>query len=173
MHLDMPIEQLVRRKDTRFQFGFANEARHRVPDRGDFVLATSHRGLHVLARDEESLVPPVSTLREVYGPNLEVTPPRVRLIEGVQVQEPIMNVRISLETRFLDLVKKALRKRGANPSEEYVRVRYCVLRYEAPLADLLGLPEQLARLSMGTAKHWIVLSHYALVTSDPGGGEAA
>ncbi|MGH8668864.1 MAG: hypothetical protein ACREUH_06480 [Burkholderiales bacterium] len=173
MHLDMPIEQLVRRKDTRFQFGFASEACNLVPDRGDFVLATSHRGLHVLARDEESLVPPVQTLREVYGPDLDVAPPRVRLIEGVQVQEPVMNVRISLETRFLELVKKALRARGANPSEEYVRSNYCVLRYEAPLADLLGLPDQLARLSMGTAKHWIVLSHYALVTDDPDGGKAA
>lgn len=173
MHPDMPIEQLVRRKGTRFQFGFATEARNLVPERGDFLLATSHRGLHVLARDEESLVPPIEALREVYGPDLDVAPPRVRLIEGVQVQEPIMSVRISVETRFLEPVRKALRARGVNPSEEYVRARYCVLRYEAPLASLLGLPGQLARLSMGTAKHWIVLSHYALVTGGPGGGMAA
>jgi predicted membrane GTPase involved in stress response len=173
MHLDMPIEQLVRRKDTRFQFGFATEARNLVPDRGDFVLATSHKGLHVLARDEESLAAPVEVLREVYGPDLDVAPPRVRLIEGVQVQEPIMNVRISVAVRFLNAVKSALLARGANPSEEYVRAKYCVLRYEAPLASLLGLPAQLARLTHGTAKHWILLSHYALVTGDPGGGRAA
>ena len=54
-----------------------------------------------------------------------------------------------------------------------MRARDCVLRYEAPLASLLGLPGQLARLSMGTAKHWVVLSHYALVTGGPGGGRAA
>ncbi len=173
MHPDMPIEQLVRRKDTRFQFGFATEARDLVPDRDDCVLATSHRGLHVLARNEESLAAPVGVLRDAYGPSLDVAPPRVRLIEGVQVQEPIMHVRISVETRFLEPVRKALRGRGVNASEEYVRARYCVLRYEAPLASLLGLPGQLARLSMGTAKHWIVLSHYALVTGGPGGGMAA
>jgi predicted membrane GTPase involved in stress response len=172
MHPDMPIEQLVRRKDTRFQFGFANEARNLVPDRDDFVLATSHKGLHVLARSEESLAAPVETLREVYGQDLDIAPPQVRFIEGVQVQEPIMHVRISLAARFLDPVKEALRARGANPSEEYVRAGYCVLRYEAPLADLLGLPAQLARLTLGTAKHWIVLSHYALITG-PGGGRAA
>src|SRR5690606_23561492 len=120
--------------------------------------------LHVLARNEESLQIPVKTLREVYGERLEVEPPRVRLIEGAQVQEPVMHVRISTELRYLEAVKKALADRGANPSEEYVRTQYCVLRYEAPLADLLGLPAELDRLTQGTARHWIVLSHYAPVT---------
>jgi predicted membrane GTPase involved in stress response len=173
MHLHMPIEQLVRRRDTRFQYGFANEARNVVPDRGDFVLASSHRGLHVLARSEESLAPPIETLRELYGEKLDVEPPHVRLIEGVQVQEPIMQVRISTEVRFLEPVKHALAARGANPSEEYGRSQYCVLRYEAPLASLLGLTAELEGLTRGTAQHWILLSHYAPVTRDPGGGRAA
>jgi translation elongation factor EF-G len=47
-----------------------------------------------------------------------------------------------------------------------------VLRYEAPLARLLGLPAELARLTSGTARYWIVLSHYAPVTGDPGGRAA-
>lgn len=84
-----------------------------------------------------------------------------------------MQVRISTEVRFLEDVKAALAARGANPSEEYVRSQYCVLRYEAPLADLLGLPAELERLTLGTAKHWILLSHYAPVPGDPGGGKAA
>ena len=173
MHLDMPIEQLVRRRDTRFQFGFANEARNVVPDSGEFVLASSHRGLHVLARNEESLAPPVEALRDLYGEKLAVEPPRVRVIEGLRVQEPVMHVRISTEVRFLEEVKAALAARGANPSEEYVRSQFCVLRYEAPLADLLGLPGELERLTLGSAKHWIVLSHYAPAPGDPGGGKAA
>ena len=174
MYLDLPIQQLVRRKDTRFQFGFANEAKDLVPARDEFVLAASGKGLHVLARNEESLQAPVEVLREVYGPKLEVQPPEVRLIEGVQLQEPIMHVRISTETRYLDAIKGALDKRGAVPSEEYVRSSYGVLRYEAPLADLLGLPGELSLLTCGKAKHWIVLSHYALVDRDPGpGGRAA
>lgn len=172
MHLDMPIEQLVRRRDTRFQFGFANEARNAVPDSGEFVLASSHRGLHVLARNEESLAPPVEALRDLYGEKLAVEPPRVRVIEGLRVQEPVMHVRISTEVRFLEEVKAALAARGANPSEEYVRSQFCVLRYEAPLASLLGFPAELARMTAGTAKQWIALSHYAIVTRDPGGKAA-
>ena len=172
MYLDLPIEQLLRRKDTRFQFGFASEAKELVPERDEFLLSASHKGLHVLAKNEDGLATPVEMLREVYGPNLEVHPPRVRLIEGVQVQEPIMHVRISLETKHAGLVKQALDTRGATLMEEYARSSYCVLRYEAPLADLLGLPGELGKLTESNARHWIVLSHYALVTRDPGGRAA-
>lgn len=172
MHLDMPIEQLVRRTDTHFQMGFAVEARERLPQADDFALQPSRTGLLVLARNEESLAPPVGILREIYGPRLEVREPQVRLIGGVQVKEPIMHVRISLQSRFLDAVGRAMLGRGAVPTEEYARGRHCVLRYEAPLADLIGLHQELARATEGTARHWIALSHYALVTRDPGGNAA-
>lgn len=172
MHLDLPIGQLVRRKGMAFQFAFATEAKDLVPRHEEFVLDASHKGLHVLAKNEDSLAMPVAALRDVYGESLDVEPPKVRLIQGVQLQEPIMHVRISLYTDFREAVKRALRKRGATLSEEYVRATYCVLRWEAPLADLLGLSSELARLTAGTAKHWIALSHYAIVTRDPGGRAA-
>lgn len=53
-----------------------------------------------------------------------------------------------------------------------MRSTYCVLRYEARFADLLGLPAELAQLTGGKGKHWIMLSHYAIVTRDPGGRAA-
>jgi hypothetical protein len=168
MYLDMPIEQLVRRNDTHFQFGFGAEARERIPHAEEFALRPSGNGLFVMARNEESLGPPVELLRELYGNRLEVREPRVRLIGGVQVKEPIMHVRISLEARFLDPVARALLGRGAIPTEEYARGKHCVVRYEAPLADLLGLHGELARITDGTCRHWIALSHYALLTRDPG-----
>jgi translation elongation factor EF-G len=172
MNFDLPIEQLVRRTDTRFQLGFATEAKERVPAREEFVLAASHKGLRVLARNENSLYAPIEALRQAYGPSLMVHEPQVRLIEGVQVQEPIMHVRISLETAYQDAVKRALLLRGATAEEEYARIRHAVLRYEAPLARLIGLPAELERLTSKTARYWIVLSHYALVTRGPGGRAA-
>jgi translation elongation factor EF-G len=172
MYLDLPIGQLVRRKGMAFQFAFATEAKDLVPPREEFVLNASHAGLHVLAQNEQSLATPVAVLREVYGESLDVEPPKVRLIEGVQLQEPIMHVRIALESGAREPVKRELRRRGAQTLEEYVRSSYSVLRCEAPLARLLGLPAELSRLTAGRAKHWIVLSHYAIVTGDPG-GEAA
>lgn len=172
MNYDLPIEQLVRRTDTRFQLGFATEAKERVPATDGFALAASRRGLHVLARNEDGLSEPLDVLREAYGPSLDVSPPSVRLIEGVQVQEPIMHVRIALGAKFSDAVKRALARREATLEEEHARSRNVVLRYEAPLARLLGLSAELTRLTAGSARYWIVLSHYALVTRDPGGRAA-
>jgi predicted membrane GTPase involved in stress response len=172
MYPDLPIEQLLRRKDTRFQLGFASEAKDLVPDRDDFLLSASRKGLHILAKNEDSLAVPVEVLREAYGSKLEVLAPRVRLIEGVQVQEPVMHVRVSLHRRHLDSVKQALENRSATLTEEYARSSYCVLRFEAPLADLLGLSAELGKLAEGTAKHWVALSHYRLVTRHPGGTAA-
>lgn len=172
MYPHLPIEQLLQREGTPFQFAFATEARELLPEGEEFLLNASHKGLTVLGRNEESLAVPVEALREVYGPSLRIEAPRVRLIEGVQVQEPIMHVRISLRAEFREPVKRAMRRRGAGACEEYVRSTYCVLRYEAPLANLLGLPPELARLTAGGAKQWITLSHYAIVTRDPGGKAA-
>jgi predicted membrane GTPase involved in stress response len=172
MHHDMPIEQLVRRNDTRFQLGFASEARQSLPEGKDFALRSIREGLLVLARNEEGLAHPVRILRGIYGPKLEVLRPRVRLIGGVQVKEPIMQVRVSLQSRYVEAVARAMLGRGATPSEEHARGRYCVLRYEAPLADLLGLQPELSRITDGSATCWVALSHYALVTRDPGGDAA-
>jgi predicted membrane GTPase involved in stress response len=172
MNFDLPIEQLVKRRDTRFQLGFAREAKERIPARDGFALSPSSQGLHVLARNEDGLSEPVRALRETYGPGLKISPPSVRLIKGVQIQEPIMHVRIAVEKSFWEAVKGALLAREATLEEEHARSRNAVLRYEAPLVRLLGLPAQLTRLTSGTARYWIVLSHYALVTRDPGGRAA-
>jgi predicted membrane GTPase involved in stress response len=172
MHYDLPIEQLVRRTDSPFQLGFAHQAREVLPKRGDFLAMVTYKGLRVLATNEDGLSAPVEALRDVYGPAVDVRPPKVRLIEGPQLKEPIMHVRICLENRYVEAVKRALAARGASPSEEYARPSYSVLRYEAPLVGLLGLPREIAGLTAGTARHWIVLSHYALVTRDPGGRAA-
>ncbi|HEX7054308.1 MAG TPA: hypothetical protein VF211_10310 [Burkholderiales bacterium] len=171
-YLHLPIEQLVRRTDTRFQLGFAAQARDLFPENEDYVLRASRAGLRVLAKNEESLAPPLEVLREVYGESIEAGPPRVRLIGDVQVQEPVMHVRISLETRHAEPVKRALERRGAALAEEYARASYCVLRYEAPLALLLGLPGELAALTGGRARHWSALSHWAIVGGGPGGKAA-
>ena len=173
MTYDLPIQQTVRRVDTRFQLGFATEAKERIPEGDGFVLSPSRGGLHILARNEDRLSAPVENLRAVYGTAVEIGPPTVRFIQGVQVQEPIMHVRISLsEKRWLKPVRRALSARSATLEEEYAGLRHAVLRYVAPLARLIGLPAELLGLTSGTARYWIVLSHYALVTGDPG-GEAA
>ncbi len=144
------IERLVRRKGLRGQFNFALQARDVVPPRDDVVLAKSHRGLHVLALDEQGLVVPLRALRDAFGPQVR--------IEAEARGAPLMEVRIGLERRDLPRVRPALERRGANPSEEFVGVHYCGLRFEAPAGALLGLPAELARLTGGRATCQILLT---------------
>jgi translation elongation factor EF-G len=171
MYPDYPIEQLFSLEGTPFQQGFAAKARDMIPADEEFVLQPTPKGLIVLGRNETALQPPAAVLREIYGARLQARPPAVRLIEGAVLQQPVMQVRISAGTEHLHAIKGAMAKRGAPPAEEYVRAVHCVLRYEAPLAGLLGLPAELAELTEGKARHRIVLSHYAPLP--PPGGKAA
>jgi hypothetical protein len=167
MNFDLPIQQTVRRADTRFQLGFATEAKKRVEPADGFVLSASRAGLHVLARNEGELAAPLQTLLTLYGPALEIGRPAARLIHGIPVQEPIMHFRVSLHTADLPAVKRALRERGASIEEEYVRTLHAVVRGEAPLARLIGFPAELRLMAYEHARCWIVLSHYAPVPLDP------
>lgn len=162
MHLDLPLEQLFRRRGIGVQLSFATEAMERMPRRNDFLATPSLLGLHVLARDEVALEVPAETLREAYGKDLDIAPPKVRLIEGVRVEEPIMHVEITVKRRHQPKVRSAMARRNAKPSAEFRRL-LSILRYEAPLADLLGLADELDRITGGTAMHWMALSHYAHV----------
>lgn len=147
------IERVVRHRDLRGQFHFATEAKNLIAQHGRLVLAKSHRGLHVLARGKDDMVPPLRALRGAYGPRLYVNAGR----RG----EPVMEVRIGLERRYLAGVRDELLRRGANPSEEYTGLHYCVLRFEARFPALLGLPDEVARLTAGKASQQVVLSGYA------------
>ena len=171
MYFDLPLEQLVKRRGVAFQFAFATEAKELVPSTADFAVTASHKGLHVLARDEEGLVRPLLVLREVYGEALDLAPPRVRLLEGVQVKEPIMQLRISMYAEFRTAVKNALRKRGATlASSTWARhIACCATRRGWRICSA---SRRLRRLTAGSARHWIALSHYAMVTRDPGGSAA-
>jgi hypothetical protein len=159
-YFHLPVEQLVRCNDTRFQPAFAAEAMELFPENRAYVVAGSPAGLLILAQDEQALEMPVAILREVYGRVIAVHAPRARLIAGARPRQPVMEVRISLERRFAESVKDAMASRGAMPAAEYAGANRCVLRYEAPLARLLGLPAELLRLTHGRARHWTVLSHY-------------
>jgi translation elongation factor EF-G len=53
-------------------------------------------------------------------------------------------------------------RRGARPCADFERL-FSVMRYEAPLTGLLGMRDELTRLTRGAARHWMALSHYAHV----------
>jgi predicted membrane GTPase involved in stress response len=162
MPLELPFEQLVRRRGHRDQLDFATEAMQRVPAGAEFMLKPSPLGVRLLARDEGALQPPLRALREKYGADLQIAPPRVRFIDGARTQEPIMQVEVTVDPGHAARVRRALSRRGAKPLAESIG-RISLMRYAAPLANLVGLKEELDRIAKGAARHWMALSHYAHV----------
>lgn len=146
------VERLVRDRTRRGQFAFAQEAKARLPLRPELLLGKSHRGLHIITLREENVALPVCLLREAYRGAL--------LVDRIQRGEPVVEVRIGLELRYLERMRAALTRRGGNPTEEYVGAHYCVLRFDAPARRLLGLPLEIAKLTSGRATQQMIVSGY-------------
>ena len=169
MKFQYPLETLARKRSGSGQIEFAHGARQTMHDTVDVRFESSEHGLKILTADEDTLVNVAQILRQLYGDFVEMRPPRVRLIPGNPAQQPVMSVRISTRRDFSSEVRGELEGRGATILEECARPRAFIVRAEAPLADLLGLPARMATLTNATAVHWIRLSHYAPIPSQPEG----
>jgi predicted membrane GTPase involved in stress response len=167
MHFQYPLETFARKRFLPRQIEFAHRARQAMHNTEDVRFESSEQGLQILTADEDTLVSVAQVLRELYGDFVEVRPPNVRLIPGNPAQQPVMSVRISTRRDYSGEVREELGRRGATILEECSRSRVFIVRGEAPLAGLLGLPRRLAALTDGTAVHWIRLSHYAPLPAGP------
>ena len=161
MNFQYPLETLARRRATASQLDFAREARGVFDDDDDTLFEAHDHGLAIFAANEDALERPVQVLRQLYGDQVEVRRPKVRYLPGEPLHEPIMHVRVSVRREFADAVVRELRQRGARIVEQCVRPRLVIVRAEAPLAVLLGLPALLEVMTDGTASHAIRLLHYA------------
>lgn len=110
---------------------------------------------------------PRRILRDMYGDFVEVRDPRVRYMPGPH--EPIMHVRVTARRDNAAAILHELRQRRARVLEECVRDRTFIVRAEAPLASLLGLPARLDEITGGLALHSIRLVRYAPVLEGPDG----
>ncbi|HUP98653.1 MAG TPA: hypothetical protein VM073_11955 [Usitatibacter sp.] len=167
MNFQYPLETLARKRASTSQLDFAREARRVFDDDDDTLFEAHDHGLAILAAHENALERPVKVLRQLYGDEVEVRRPKVRYLPGEPLHEPIMHVRISVRREYADAVVRELRSRGARIVEQCVRPRLSIVRAEAPLALLLGLPALLEVMTDGTASHAIRLLHYAPLPPDP------
>lgn len=161
MNFQYPLETIARRRATASQLDFAREARRVFDDDDDTLFEAHDHGLAIFAANEDALERPVQVLRQLYGDQVEVRRPKVRYLPGEPLHEPIMHVRVSVRRDFADAVVRELRKRGARIVEQCARDRLVIVRAEAPLAVLLGLPALLEVMTDGTAAHAIRLLRYA------------
>jgi hypothetical protein len=167
MHYQYPLETLARRRSTTSQLEFAREACRTLSDSDEILFEPYEHGLAIFAANEDALEAPARILRELYGDFVELRHPQVRYIPGRPPQEPIMSVRITTRADLAGRVLAELRMRSVRMLEQCIRGRILILRAEAPLASLLGLPARLDAITDGTAVHSIRLLRYSVVVPDP------
>lgn len=165
---EYPLEQLASSRSTRFQHGFARMVMHLLPDFRDAVFEASDKGLLILAASELALDLPAEVLRQIHGADVHIGEPRVRLLHGATVEEPIMWVRAAAPRVTAQSVVHELIGRGADIEEVDWLAPCPVVRARAPLRELLGYPAALSALCEEKAELEMWLSHYAPLPPEPG-----
>jgi len=173
MYFQYPLEALARKRASLNQIDFAREARRVLSDSDEVMFEPLDRGLAIFAAHEDALEEPRRILQDVYGDFVEVRKPRVRYMPGEPAHEPIMHVRVTARREHAAALLRELRRRGARMLEECTRNRVFIVRAEAPLESLLGLPARLEELTDGLAMHSIRLVRYAPVGGPLGTGPRA
>lgn len=161
MHYQFPLQALAKGRQCESQLAFARHARSVVKESDEFLLEPMEDGLAIFAANEDALAPPLRLLGEIYGEQIHVAAPSVRLIVGEPMQEPVMSIRVRAKRHHTAAVLGTLWQRQVKVIEECVRGRELIVRGWAPLQDLMGLPDELAAATEGTAALWIRLAHYA------------
>ena len=166
MHRDYPLQRHVRHRSEALQTAFIQRAKWLLRTLDDCLLEEFRNGLTLLARNEEALEAPVWVLREAFGAVLEWSPLQVRLI-GAPPQAPIMHVRVNVPASREEPAKQVLRRRSVPILEESRGGTRCLLRGEAPLANLLGLGSDLKSVTLGRSLLWTSLARYETCSPDP------
>jgi len=164
MYYQYPLETLARGRRVESQIEFAQGAKAALDDSDELLARPRPAGLALFAANEDALEQPMRILRDLYGDQVELRPSRARIIPGNPAQQPIMAVRVVARVEHTGAILSELRRRGMHLEEECVRGRTLIVRGEAALARLLGLPDALHAATEGTATHAIRLVRYAPVT---------
>jgi len=172
-HPEYPLERVCSYLSEPFQLTFARNAQQHFSMREDVELIASHRGLTIRGETEDAIDAALVLLKDLYGPRIHISPPTVLYHHGVTLEQPWMGLRIRCATNQLDAVNADLLDRDAKITSCEVEGAHCHVQACAPLASLLGYRWALEKLTDGSAKHAIWLSHYAPMGNLPPEGHAA
>lgn len=172
-HPEYPLERVCSHLYEPFQLTFARNAQQHFLVREDVEVVPSHQGLAVRAETEDSIDAAIVLLKDLYGPNLRIGPPTIRYHRGRMLEQPWMGLSIRCAPEHLDAVNADLIDREATIVSCEIEPAQSLLEARAPLAALLGYRSDLEKLSAGSARHAMWLSHYAPVESPPPDGQAA
>lgn len=172
-HPEFPLERLCSHLFEPFQLTFARNAQQHFLVREDVEVVASRQGLAIRAETEEAIDAAIVILKDLYGPNLRIGPPTIRYHQGRSLEQPWMGLSVRCSPEHLDLVNADLIGREAMIVSCDVEPAQCLIQARAPLAGLLGYRSDLEKLTAGSARHAMWLSHYAPIESPPPDGQAA
>lgn len=172
-HPEFPLERLCSHTFEPFQLTFARNAQQHFLMRDDVEVVPSRHGLAIRAETEEAIDAAVVILKDLYGPHLRIGPPTIRYHQGSCLEQPWMGLSIRCSPEHLDAVNADLMRRQVTLVSCDIDAAQCLIQARAPLAALLGFRADLEKLSAGSARHAMWLSHYAPVEDPPPDGQAA
>lgn len=170
---EYPLERICAHRYEPFQLKFARHAQQILEHAKDVQLEATHAGLVLCAETEAALEDPIGVLREFYGSQVAIGPATIRYHRGVTLEQPYMGVRVRCGAADFAAVKADLLARGGIIVDSELTRSFGVVRVIAPLARLLGYSDHLARLTAGTGREVMWLSHYAPVEEPPPSDDVA
>ena len=165
-HPEYPIERTCVHLYDPFQLKFARHAEQILGVACELEVEVGHHGLALRGETESELELAVTILRNFYGSQIRISPPKVRYHCGETLEEPFMGVRARCEVDRIAAVKSDLIARGAVIVSSELMRGIAFVRAVAPLANLLGFPTALRLIAGASARQLMWLSHYAPV-QDP------
>jgi hypothetical protein len=115
---------------------------------GWMAFESSSDEILMLARNESSLVRSVQSLRDALNEKLKLLPPQIRYMRvGNMLYEPNMHMRVSVDSRYIDRVRRDFQLRNFKVIEDYKTADGFMLQAETPLRLILGYEKSLEMLS--------------------------
>lgn len=166
------LEQAFTCASEKFQLKFAEEASAKLGTLPGIKPEATGKALLLHAGSELSLDAAGVTLGACYGEDLRPGPRLVRQLDNPPM-EPIMDVLVRAPKGYGEKIYRDLHRRRAVLRFKNIEEHGCLLRVEAPMAELLGYRAALSTLTGDLADHWITFNRWEPVKTGDGGGSAA
>lgn len=167
VHAEFPLETLLTTREHAFQRSFAFEALTRLgePPFGA-AYRPDHDGLRMYFRDESVFETVALAIPELER-GVELQAPSIRYRMTKQLEEPMMDLHVSVPQEWIRLVRGELTRRQTIAIRISLSNDPCILRGNGPLQQLMGFHAWLRETTAGKGHVSMWLSHYRAVCHDP------
>ena len=167
-HEHLPLETLLSTREHEFQRAFAYHALDLLGDASNGVAYEPESdGLHIYAADETAMARAMELVQWHFPRHVELQCPQVRYRMGETLEEPIMDVTMTVPGQWLLAAQEELAPRDFELLHSGVVPGNFLIQGQAPLRGLIGFAPRLAQITRGKAALSMTLSHYSPLHREP------